>query len=125
MKNSNRDIESEEDVMLMVDSFYEKVRKDKLLGYVFDDFAQVNWESHLPIMYKFWNTLIFGKQTYKGNPFAKHIPLPIDEQHFRQWINLFERNIDEHFSGAVAEKTKFRAKSIAHIFQTKLSYIKK
>lgn len=117
------DIKTEEDVVIMVNSFYEKVNKDKRLSFIFNDFSKVDWDLHLPKMYSFWSTLIFGKQSYKGNPFAAHIPLPINQEHFTQWIKLFEKNIDEHFVGEVAEHTKLRAKSIAHIFQSKLKYI--
>ncbi|BDS13598.1 group III truncated hemoglobin [Aureispira anguillae] len=124
MKNNNKDITSEKDVVLMVDSFYEKVNKNPLLSYVFNDFSQVDWEAHLPKMYRFWNTLILGKRTYKGNPFAAHISLPIKSQHFEQWVKIFEQNIDEHFVGPVAEDTKKRANSIAYIFQAKLAHLK-
>ena len=124
MQSEKRDIGSEEDVVLIVNSFYEKVREDRLLGPIFNDFAKVDWETHLPRMYDFWNTLIFSQKTYKGNPFAKHIPLPIQQEHFEQWLVLFEQNIDEHFTGEIAEHTKLRAKSIAHIFQSKLKFIK-
>jgi len=124
MEANKPDIYTEEDVKLMVDSFYTKVNQDPLLSYVFNDFAGVDWQSHLPTMYKFWNTLIFGEQSYKGNPFAAHVPLPVDQSHFDRWISLFEENIDELFAGTVAEHTKLRAKSIAYIFSSKLTQIK-
>lgn len=123
MKDSRHDIQSKEDVIVMVNSFYDKVNEDELLSYIFNDFAEVDWAHHLPIMYRFWDSLIFGSGTYKGNPFAKHIRLPIHKQHFQCWIQLFEQNIDEHFEGEIANHTKLRAQSIAHIFQNKLEYI--
>lgn len=124
MKGNKRDITTTDDVTLMVDTFYAHVNKDELLSPIFNDFSKVDWDFHLPKMYSFWNTLIFGKQSYKGNPFAAHIPLPIGGLHFERWLELFKNNIDEHFSGKVAEHTKVRAESIAHIFQRKLQYIK-
>jgi hemoglobin len=123
MNTNKQDIQTEADVVLMVQSFYEKVNQDDLLAYVFNDFAAVDWETHLPKMYRFWNTLIFGKATYKGNPFASHIPLPIEKTHFQRWITLFDENIDDLFCGEVAEHTKQRAKSIAHIFESKLAFM--
>lgn len=124
MHTNKPDIHTEQDVELMVNSFYAKVNQDPLLSYVFNDFAEVDWQSHLPKMYQFWNTLIFGEQSYKGNPFAAHVPLPVDQSHFERWISLFEENMDELFVGEVAEHTKLRAKSIAHIFSSKLAQIK-
>ncbi len=124
MQTNKLDIRTEQDVELMVDSFYAKVNQDPLLSYVFNDFAEVDWQSHLPKMYQFWSSLIFGTQSYKGNPFAAHVPLPVDKTHFDLWISLFEENIDELFAGEVAEHTKLRAKSIAYVFSTKLAQIK-
>lgn len=120
---NKHDIKTEEDIELMVDTFYDKVNDDELLSYIFNDFSKVDWDTHLPIMYRFWNTIILGKQTYKGNPFAKHLKLPVDKTHFDRWVQLFEQNIDEHFLGEVAEHTKLRAKSIAYVFQSKLEFI--
>ena len=107
----------------MVDSFYGKVNEDELLAPVFNDFAGVNWEKHLPVMYDFWSTILLGEMSYKGNPFLKHIPLPVDKKHFDRWLALFLETIDEHFTGNVAEEAKNRARSIAGIFQHKLASI--
>lgn len=121
--NLKYDITNERDVKDFVDLFYQKVNQDDLLSPIFNDISHVNWELHLPKMYKFWETLIFGSAAYKGNPFEAHIPLPIDENHFDRWISTFEETIDDLFEGPVAEHTKLRAKSIAHVFQSKLKYI--
>lgn len=118
------DLKTDEHIRLMVDSFYDKVNQDEILSYVFNDFSKVNWEEHLPRMYAFWNKILFAKGDYKGNPFQKHIPLPVEKAHFDRWIALFDQNMDEHFQGSVAEDAKLRARSIAHIFQSKLAFIK-
>lgn len=118
------DLKTDEHIRLMVDSFYDKVNQDEILSYVFNDFSKVNWEEHLPRMYAFWNKILFAKGDYKGNPFQKHIPLPVEKAHFDRWITLFDQNMDEHFQGSVAEDAKLRARSIAHIFQSKLAFIK-
>lgn len=117
------EIKGESEIRDMVNSFYLKVNKDELLGPVFNDFAKINWEKHLPVMYKFWSSILLGEATYIGNPFLKHIPLPIGKEHFDRWVKLFIENIDEQFTGAVAEEAKQRAKSIADIFSLKLEQI--
>lgn len=121
--SEQKEIQSREEIKEMVDSFYGKVNEDELLAPVFNDFAGVNWEKHLPIMYDFWSTILLGEMSYKGNPFLKHIPLPIDKKHFDRWLTLFLETIDEHFTGNVAEEAKNRARSIAGIFQHKLASI--
>jgi len=121
MKIEKRDLATIDDIVVMVDSFYAKVNHDELLSYVFNDFAQVDWDIHLPKMYAFWNTLIFAKKDYKGNPFVHHIPLPIQKEHFSRWLALFEDNMDEFFEGEIAEATKAKARSIPRVFQSKLA----
>ncbi len=118
-----REIQNSEDVKQLVDSFYQRVNQDDLLSPIFNDFAQVDWGSHLPKMYQFWESILFGSATYQGRPFPKHIPLPISMEHFDRWISLFETNVDEQFTGDKAEMAKHRAQTIAHIFKTKLKHL--
>ena len=114
MKN---DILTREDIKLLVDRFYDKVQSDPLLGPVF---SHVDWPHHLPTMYNFWSSMLLGDQSYRGNPFQKHLPLAIDGQHFDQWLKLFTETVDHHFSGEKAEEIKMRARSIAGVFQLRL-----
>lgn len=118
------DLTTTEDIKLMVDTFYTKVKADPLLEPIFNDFAEVDWDRHLPIMYAFWEKVLFGEGEYNGNPFRKHYPLPVEARHFTRWLVLFERNMDLHFTGQMAESAKMRARSIAHIFQSKLAYMR-
>ncbi|MDO4880311.1 MAG: group III truncated hemoglobin [Capnocytophaga sp.] len=118
------DIETQEDIRQMVDSFYDKVNKDEGLSYIFNDFAKINWATHLPIMYAFWSKLLLGEGDYRGNPFQKHIPLPIESHHFDRWVEIFKQNIDEQFIGEIAEEAKLRAENIAYVFDNKLSMLK-
>lgn len=121
--NNLKEIQSPAEIKEMVDAFYYKVNKDPLLSPVFNEFAGVDWEKHLPVMYSFWGSMLLGDFTYKGNPFLKHIPLPIEKAHFDRWLSLFMETIEEHFTGDKAEEAKSRAASIAGIFQFKLASI--
>ena len=115
------DITTREDVQILVDRFYEKVQTDPLLAPVF---SHVNWPHHLPIMYNFWSSMLLGDQSYRGNPFAKHLPLPIQPAHFNQWLKLFRETVNENFSGEKAEEVKMRAESIAGVFQARMGLVK-
>lgn len=117
------DIKNIEDIVLLVDSFYKKVNSDRLLSPVFNDIAKVNWEEHLPVMYSFWSAVLFDTSTYKGQPLASHMDLPIGTEHFRRWLELFKQTVDENFAGENAAEAKQKADSIAWIFQTKLGLI--
>jgi len=115
-----KDIESEAGIRMLVDRFYEKVQKDERLGPIFS--ARIkNWDEHLPRMYRFWASLLFGTPGYRGNPFEKHLGLAIDKKHFDRWLQLFESTLDENFKGKKAEEARQRARSIASIFMYKLS----
>jgi hemoglobin len=123
MPTTHNDIQNRKDIELLVNSFYSKVNQDSLLSPVFNETAAVNWEKHLPIMYDFWSTMLLGDKSYRGNPFMKHIPLPINKLHFEKWLSLFLQTVDEHFAGDVAEEAKIRARNIAGVFQFKLAHI--
>ena len=120
-----KDIENRNDIELLVNGFYDKVKEDKMIGYIFNDIAKVRWEHHLPVMYDFWESIIFNKNTYSGNPMIVHTKLnektPLTQQHFNQWLHLFTSTVDELFAGKNAEVTKQRAASIADVIQIKVS----
>jgi len=115
--NNSTDLNNRINISSLVDLFYEKVRADELLAPVF---AHVDWPRHLPVMYNFWSSMLLGDQTYQGNPFQKHINLPIQAEHFNRWLLLFNQTVDENFSGEKANEVKDRARSIAGVFQNRL-----
>lgn len=119
-----KEIKGRTEVIELVDAFYDKVNKDPLLSPIFNTIAAVNWETHLPKMYSFWESLLFGAQTYKGKPFDHHLPLPIDEKHFHQWVALFNETLDERFTGEKAEEARVKATNIAGVFRYKLEMLK-
>ena len=119
MKIKN-DITTREDIKVLVNEFYKKVQGDELLAPVF---SHVDWPHHLPIMYDFWSSMLFGDQSYRGNPFQKHLPLPIQTKHFDQWLRLFREAVNENFIGEKAEEALVRAEGIAGIFQARMGLI--
>lgn len=120
MPDSRPDIQTEADVKTLVDAFYDKVNADALLAPIFNDFAGVDWAAHLPRMYDFWSSLLLHTARYRGQPFLKHIPLPIAGPHFERWLALFFSTVDELFEGPVATEAKLRAQNIARIFESRL-----
>ena len=114
------DIKEREDIVQLVNKFYEKVQADPLLA---PSFSHVDWVKHLPIMHSFWSSMMLGESSYQGNPFQKHASLPIKQVHFSRWLRLFIETVDENFQGEKAEEIKDRARSIARIFQYKMGII--
>lgn len=116
------DILELEDIRLLVDSFYAKVRENKLLNPVFQDkISEDRWPAHLEKMYRFWQTLLLEEPTYQGNPLMHHLQLPLTEKHFSEWLNLFHETVNQHFTGEKANEATKRAEKIAWVFQSKIS----
>jgi hemoglobin len=120
----NKEISNIEDIKLLVDSFYTKVREDELLGDIFNNAIQDHWPVHLDKMYRFWQTVLLEEHTYNGSPFVPHAQLPIEKKHFDRWLELFNKTIEEHFAGTIAEEAKWRAEKMAQMFQYKIAYYK-
>lgn len=118
------DIKNQEDIKLLVDSFYQKAVADKDLGHIFTDIANVNWEHHLPIMYAFWESVLLGNIGYKGNPMDAHFKLnekyTLTAAHFNSWKFLFIETVDEYFEGEMAQKAIESARSIADLMFYKI-----
>ncbi|MDB6155758.1 MAG: globin [Chthoniobacteraceae bacterium] len=118
------DICTAKDIRKLVDSFYDEIGRDGLLAPVFNDVAKVDWGTHLPIMYRFWESMLLGSATYRGAPFPKHAVLPVQKKHFVRWLALFQDTVDAHFAGPKAEEAKGRAASIADTFAQRMGLLK-
>ncbi|WP_426061392.1 group III truncated hemoglobin [Hymenobacter sp. B1770] len=114
------DLRTEADIVSLVDAFYTRINEDALLRPIFNDVARVDWAAHLPIMYDFWSSVLLGTSRYKGRPFAKHFPLPIQAAHFQQWLALFRASADELFAGPKAAEAKVKAQHIAAMFEHRM-----
>lgn len=121
----NKDLKTREDIELLVNSFYEAVQGDELIGYIFTDVAQVNWDHHLPKMYDFWETILFGRKGFKGNPMEVHFKLnkvhALEQKHFDRWKSIFFHIVDQHFEGEMALLAKQKASSIADLMLLKIT----
>ena len=119
-----RDIETREDIELMVDEFYEKIKTDPVVGFIFNDIAKVNWNRLLLTMYDFWENTIFFTGGYDGNPMKIHKHLnqliALKKEHFSQWNRLFTETVDELFEGRNASLAKQRAANISAVMQIKI-----
>lgn len=118
------DIINIDDVKLLVNTFYDKVRSDALLAKIFNDRIQDNWDLHLEKMYRFWQTVLLSEHTYSGSPFSPHAKLPIEQIHFEKWLALFYVTVNELFEGEKAQEAKWRAEKMAEMFYHKIEYFK-
>lgn len=118
------DIKNRSDIQILIDAFYEKVKVDPIIGFIFHDVANIDWVAHLPVMYNFWEMVLFGSGPYRGDPMTKHILLgkktALLRVHFDRWISLFNQTVDERFSGDKAAEAKSRAQSIADLMHYRI-----
>ncbi len=121
------DIENRNDIELLVNTFYNKVKNNEVIGPIFSDIASVDWEVHLPKMYSFWATLLLGEHSFTGNPMKKHIELSkltvMSETEFSEWLLLFTQTTDELFTGEKADEAKERATNIAKLMLHKIQAV--
>lgn len=96
----------------VVRAFYDRVRRDPLIGPVFD--ARIkDWEPHLRQMCAFWSSVALMTGRYHGQPMQKHMPLPVDGRHFDRWLALFEETVGDLCSPKAADHFIERARRIA------------
>lgn len=118
------DISTLDDIKLLVDSFYGKVREDNLLKDIFNERIEDRWPQHLEKMYRFWQTVLLEEHTYFGSPFVPHAKLPVEQHHFEQWVKIFHEIVDEHFVGEKATRAKWQGQRMAEMFHYKIEYYK-
>ena len=118
------DIQNLDDIKLLVDTFYAKVRKDTLIGPIFNEKIGDKWAEHLERMYRFWQTILLEEHTYSGSPFPPHRHLPVAKEHFNRWMVIFTETINTLFEGPLADEAKLRAKNMAEMFFYKIEYFR-
>jgi len=100
----------------LVHGFYNKVRRDPVLGPVFA--ARItDWEPHLERMVGFWSSVALMTGRYHGRPVPAHTPLPINASHFQRWLQLFRETAKEVCTPEGAEHVIHRAERIARSIQ--------
>jgi len=112
-----RDIESRADLEKLFTDFYAIAMTDAKIGYFFTRVAQLDLQTHLPVIVNFWEKVLFGKPIYFGNPLFVHQQLheksPVMKEHFERWLEIFNETIDRLFAGETANKAKEKAVVIA------------
>ena len=103
-----------DDAMLerLVHGFYSRVRTDPLLSPVFAG-RITDWGPHLEQMVEFWSSVALMTGRYHGAPMPKHLPLPVEGEHFDRWLELFRLTAHEVCPPAGADWVIERAERIA------------
>ncbi len=124
-KDQKSDIKNRQDISLLVVNFYEKIRKDDVLGSIFNSVID-DWEAHLELLTDFWESQLLTKRTYLGNPIAVHQEVDdkmghsITSEHFGLWLNIWFETLDELFEGETAWVAKNRAQKMSTMLFMKI-----
>jgi truncated hemoglobin YjbI len=71
-----QDVVTEETLRQLVSSFYDRVRRHRRLGPIFNDHVK-DWAAHIETLTRFWSSLMLTSDRYKGNPFFAHQKLAL------------------------------------------------
>jgi hemoglobin len=63
---------------------------------------------------------LLGVSGYRGAPFVPHATMPITQEHFDKWLELFAETLEELFDGPKAKETLQRAKNMATMFMYRI-----
>ena len=117
------DISSREEIILLLEKFYEKLLADPSINYFFTEIAAIDIKQHLPVIADFWEMVLLNHGIYHKNVMQIHMHLheqsPISTEHFNTWLKYFIETTDSLFEGKVAELAKQRARSVATLMQIK------
>ncbi|WP_321394742.1 group III truncated hemoglobin [Emcibacter sp.] len=107
-----------ENIKILVDTFYGKIRKDDFLGPIFDEKIGDRWDQHLPKMYAFWANVMLKTGGYDGRPVPPHVGIKgISRDHFSHWLDLFHATARELYEPDQAEQFVNRSNLIAESLQ--------
>jgi len=117
---------TEEDISAITRVFYTWVRKDELLGPVFEGKVGTRdeeWTPHIQHINDFWSGIFLKTGRFSGNPMAKHAPLPgLTPAHFTRWLDLFAKAGAQTLSPAKQAHFNNTAERIAKSLQMGLAF---
>ena len=110
-------------IAAVVERFYALVRRDPVLGPVFDG-AVADWDDHLHRLADFWSSVMLRSGRYKGNPVAvhQHQAGAIRPEMFDRWLALWSEVTLELLPQAAAGAMQARAANIAESLKLALFF---
>jgi hemoglobin len=119
------DIETREDIIVVMRTFYDKLLADDSINFYFTKVTDVHHhlEEHFELLATFWEQSLFMKGGYFNNMFQIHKDInekhSFTKEHFDAWLKHLYETIDADFKGKNAEQMKTNALSMATIMQIK------
>ena len=114
------DIETFDDIKILVDTFYDNARKDTFIGPLFEKYLAGHWDAHMEKLYRFWQTILFKEMTYYGKPVPVHFKMMLDDDHFGIWLEIWNNTVKSLYEGPKAERAKLRGRTMSEAFLKKI-----
>jgi hemoglobin len=114
---------TEADLQRVVALFYARVRRDDVIGPLFER-AVGDWPEHLEKLGAFWSSVMLTSGRYKGSPMAAHLrhASSIEPQMFDRWLELWRETARENLSEADAAAVVAKAERIAESMKLALFF---
>lgn len=104
---------TEAEIEGLVHGFYAQVRRDAVLGPVFEAHID-DWDPHLAKLVDFWSSILRRTGRFSGAPMPRHVALPgLSAPLFQQWLKLFRENAAAQPNQAMAQQACAMAERIA------------
>lgn len=101
-------------ISVLIDSFYADVRRDPLLGPLFERVIGPDWAVHLERIREFWNTVALGTRSFRGNVFGEHMAIDgVEPAMFGRWLTLWQAHTERLLSADDAATLQQQAQGIA------------
>lgn len=104
---------TEAEITAMVQVFYAAVRRDAVLGPIFNEHVD-DWDHHLAKLVDFWSSVLRGTGRFTGAPMPKHAALSgLTPELFQRWLGLFRETMATLPNRAMGEQAYMLAQRIA------------
>jgi hemoglobin len=103
---------TEEQIALLVETFYTRARQDEMLGPVFAG-AVHSWEAHLSLLRDFWSSVLLTSSRYKGHLMLAHFQLHLKPAQFARWIEIFRATANDVLPAPAAQLAIRKAEGLA------------
>ena len=109
---------SEDQIRVLVHTFYGRVREDDLIGPIFNAKVE-DWPEHLAKLCDFWSSVVLRTRRFQGRPMRAHLLIAdqIRPEHFDRWLDMFEATAHEVLPPQAAPVFIQRARMIADSFE--------
>ena len=107
----------------LIPEFYARIRKDPVLGPVFNG-AIDDWGPHLAKLQAFWSSVMLTSGRYKGRPLPAHIKLgkAASPAAFERWLGLWRATTADLFEAEPAAGLQDKAARIAESLQLGIAF---